>query len=432
MSSDVLSLNTLAGLLYLLIIAGVWYRVYRSSLSFRWRLRCASLPVVGSNARHQRNPALRTPLRGDLQISTPEIALVASVLPSVRQGLSKAAFGNTVSYVKKAEDTGVHVNAPPLLLTIALVIAVPEGYSASFVIAPWISAEVSESSRELWAGLGGYGLSTMLVVLAHWAGSLSRRARFARRHFDAYQEDGRRGNFTPPEIAPGDDQSIDDHAPAYEQFRARSQTSFWAAGSRVIFASIMAFGLLLVALRGIGLAEEGRRQETFAAQLQQQTEGSTESTTRKVASSTGDGIGQAIGSAVALGLFLMTFLATQTIGFLAGAAHGLNGSRSAEAYHVLGGHTSYESYQLCRENAIAALEPVYADLQGGLMIRGRTHTPTLRETISWLENQHQHAHDGHPPADSSRPSAPHLGITALDPAHRFGRSGVSAMRGDQS
>ena len=263
---------------------------------------------------------------------------------------------------------------------------------------------------------------------------MSRRSRFARRHFDAYQEDGRRGNFTPPEITPGDDQRKDDHAPAYEQFRARSGTSFWAAGSRVIFASIMAFGLLLVALRGIGLAEEGRRQETFAAQLQQQqqTESGGKTTPRELASSTGDGIGQAIGSAVALGLFLMTFLATQTIGFLAGAAHGLNGSRSAEAYHVLRGHTTFEAYQQSREAAIAKLEPVFADLQGGLMIRGRTHTPTLREVITWLEHQHQHAGDGHPPAGSSRPTAPHLGITALDPAHRFGRGGVSAMRGDLS
>ena len=102
---------------------------------------------------------------------------------------------------------------------------------------------------------------------------------------------------------------------------------------------------------------------------------------------------------VALSVFLLTFIMVQGIGFLAGAKHSFNGSRSEEAFHVLRGCMTYEAYEAQRERLVARLEPVFSKLQAGLSVRGRQGAPTLRQVIAWLDQERA----GHEPPAAPAP-----------------------------
>lgn len=413
--SSYLSLNIIAASVVLLAILACWVRVYRDDLAASLGLFWARLPFLGTVWRLQSQAAMRTPLNGAPHITKAEAAIAAPFLPQLVK-LPRPVFENLAVYIKKAEDASIHPKAPPVLLTLALVLALPEGWSAGYVLLPWISSEISTAARDMWAGIVGYGLAVVFYILAHWAGSLSRRAHYARRYREEWQEDGQVGNCNPPEITPGDNQRADDNCPTYQQFFARCQTrAWWARASTGVLGLLLLFGVLVTALRYVGLEHDAAREAAFQAQMAAQAEvqAEGEQAPPKVVQVVGSSVGAVVGTVVALSVFLLTFIAVQVIGFLAGTKHSFNGSRSEEAFEVLRGCMTYEAYEAQRERLVARLEPVFSKLQAGLSVRGRQGAPTLRQVIAWLE-QERAGHE--PPAAPSPAPAP-----AVSPIDLMGR-----------
>ena len=416
--STFLSLNTIAASLVLLAIVACWVRVYRDDLAFFFGVFWARLPFIGTVRRLQSRAAMRTAHVLAPHITKAETAIAAPFLPQLVK-VSRPVFENLATYIKKAEDSSIHPKAPPVLMTLALVLALPEGWSAGYVLLPWISSEISTASRDMWAGVIGYGLAVVFYILAHWAGSLSRRAHYARRYREAWQEDGQVGNCNPPEVTPGDNQRADDGRPAYEQFFARCQTrAWWASASTVILGLLLLFGVLVTSLRYVGLEHDAAREATFQAQMAAQAEvqAEGEQAPPKVVQVVGSSVGTVIGTVVALSVFLLTFIAVQVIGFLAGTKHSFNGSRSEEAFQVLRGCMTYEAYEAQRERLVARLEPVFSTLQAGLSVRGRQGAPSLRQVIAWLDQERT----GHEPPAAPSPS-PSPAVSPIDITGRVRR-----------
>lgn len=419
--SSFLSLNAIAASVVLLAIVACWVRVYRDDLAIFFGLIRARLPFVGTVRSLQSRPAMRTAHALAPHITKAETAIVAPFLPHLVK-VPRAVFENLATYIKKAEDSSIHPKAPPVLMTLALVLALPEGWSAGYVLLPWISSEISTAARDMWAGVIGYGLAVVFYILAHWAGSLSRRAHYARRHREDWQETGQSGNCNPPEVTPSDNQRADDNRPAYEQFFARCQTrAWWAKASTAVLALLLLFGVLTTALRYVGIEHDAAREAAFQAQMASQAvpaeQGDGEPAAPKLAQVVGSSVGEAVGTVVALGVFLLTFLAVQVIGFLAGTKHSFNGSRSEEAFQVLRGCLTYEAYEAQRERLVARLEPVFSELQAGLSVRGRQGAPTLRQVIAWLDQER----NGHEPPAAPSPTQSQGPSPAVSPIDITGR-----------
>lgn len=417
--SSYLSLNLIAASVVLFAILVCWVRVYRDDLGLALGLFWARLPFVGTVRRLQSEAAMRTAIAGATHITKAEAAIAAPFLPHLVK-LPRPVFENLAVYIKKAEDASIHPKAPPVLLTLALVLGIPEGWAAGYTLIPWISSETSTASRDMWAGIAGYGLAAIFYVLAHWAGSLSRRAHYARRYREEWQEDGQLGNCNPPEVTPGDNQRADDHCPPYQQFFARCQTrAWWARASTAVLVVLLLFGVLVTALRYVGLERDAAREAVFQAQMAAQAavpaEG--EQAPPNVAQVVGSSVGTVVGEVVALSVFLLTFIMVQAIGFLAGAKHSFNGSRSEEAFEVLRGCMTYEAYEAQRERLVARLEPVFSKLQAGLSVRGRQGAPTLRQVIAWLEQERA---GGHAPPAAPSP-APSPAVSPIDIVGRVRR-----------
>ena len=271
--SSYLSLNTIAASVVIFAIVACWVRIYRDDLSFSFGVFWARLPFIGTVKRLQSRAAMRTTHSLAPHITKAEAAIAAPFLPQLAK-VSRSVFENLAVYIKKAEDSSIHPKAPPVLLTLALVLALPEGWSAGYVLLPWISSEISTASRDMWAGVIGYGLAVVFYILAHWAGSLSRRAHYARRYREAWQEDGQVGNCNPAEVTPGDNQRTDDARPAYEQFFARCQTrAWWANASTAILGLLLLFGVMVTTLRYVGIEHDAAREATFQAQMAMQAVG---------------------------------------------------------------------------------------------------------------------------------------------------------------
>ena len=422
--SSFLSLNAIAASAVLLAILACWVRVYRDDLAIFFGLMKSRVPFIGTVKSLQSRAAMRTTHSGSPTITKAETAIVAPFLPHLVK-VPRGVFENLAIYIKKSEDSSIHPKAPPILQTLALLLALPEGWSAGYVLLTWVSSEISTASRDMWAGVIGYGLAVVFYILAHWAGSLSRRAQYARRHREDWQETGQSGNCNPPEIAPGDNQRADDHRPAYEQFFARCQTrAWWGKASMAILVLLMLFGVQTTALRYVGIERDATREATFQGQLASQAvpadQGGEEAAAPKLTQVVGSSVGEVVGTVVALGVFLLTFLAVQVIGFLAGTKHSFNGSRSEEAFEVLRGCMTYETYEAKRERLVARLEPVFSELQAGLSVRGRQSAPTLRQVIAWLDQERAGLEPPQAPAPSPS-SSPSPAVSPIDMVGRVRR-----------
>jgi hypothetical protein len=411
MLADLFSPNVIATGAAILALAVIWLRVYRETVAYRLALWWELFPGLGRIAKRHQNASLRVPVVEGSRITRAEHAFVAGFLPYIGRGLTRRAFENKVAYVTKAEDAGIHPLAPPVLVSLAVLLAIPEGWSAGYVLLPWVSDDISAAMRDTWAAVLGYFLAAVFYVLAHWAGGLFRKSRHAARHFEAWQEDNQRGNLTPREIAPGQDQSQDDTAPVYEQFFARCRSRVWPSAPYLVAVVLLIFGLGITALRYAGVHRGEVRAAFFAQQMAAQSQQEESVSQNPPLSGTLGGssspteaerdLGFVLGQGVALGIFLLSFMAVQAIGFMAGATETPNGDRTKEAFKVLKGLTSFELYEENRERRIAQLEPVYAALQAGLVVRGRTSLPTLREVIAWLERDRQNTNppEGSPEDD---------------------------------
>ena len=385
--------NLLAFCVFLGGLAVVWYRPFRKTVGLRLSLLLGALPLLGRE-RALLKPTMRSPVAPGAPIVHAEAAFVQPLLPYIGFPLARAAFDNLVAYIRKAEDSSVTPHAAPLLLSLAMLLAIPEGWSAGFVLLPWISPDITATERDFWAGATGYVLAAVFYVLAHWAGGLARRAKHAAPHYEAYLEDGqRRGALTPPEIAPSDVQSKDDQAPSYEQFFARATTRVWSRGAVFLCAVLVAFGVAITVLRFVGMQTDEARAAAYQLQLSAQTGVSPVSVA-------GSGVAAVVGNVVALGIFLLSFGCVQAIGFLVGYQTKPNGSRTEEAYKVLDGCMTFELYQQHYQERLAYVEKAFASFQSRLVVRGRAHAPSLRAVLTWLQVEHQ---DGPPDGSSSAP-----------------------------
>lgn len=381
--------HQIAALVIVILIAALWLRVYHDPVHFQLRRLIDQLPLIGNISALQRNPALRAPVYPGSSIARAEANLLAPYWRFIGRPLDRARHANQVTYVEKSEDLGVDPYRMPILETLALALTILEGWSMAFNILPWMNPHLSADERSLWAAVLGYGLAALFYVFARLAGSMMRKGNHTAVHIERWHEDGCQGELSPRQIGPGSDQSIDNDAPRYEQFKARS-TGFTSRRIPVLIMGVlMLFGVMTTTLRFVDQQREAARQATFQAAMAEDPS-ATQAVVQTLQTGA-DAVLAVAGSSVAIGIFLLSFIAVQILGFVAGYQDSFNGDRSEDAYRFIKGKTTYDAYLDARERRIGQLERPFAILQGGLVIRGRATTPSVREVLQYLEDEsHQH------------------------------------------
>ncbi len=379
--------DQIAALVVVVLIGALWLRIYRDAVHFQLRRWIDRLPLIGSINALQRNPALRTPVCPGSLVTRAEANFLAPYTRFIGGALDRAQHQNLIDYLEKAEDLGINPYRMPLLETLALALTIIEGWSMAFNILPWVNPQLSADERSLWATVLGYGLAALFYVFARLAGSVMRRSNHTAPHIERWHEDGCGGDLTPRQIGPGSPQSVDDHAPRYEQFKARSTGFASRTVPLLIMGVLMIFGVMTTTLRFVDQQREATRQARFQANLAQDPS-ATQAVTQTLQTGA-DALLAMAGSSVAIGIFLLSFIAVQVLGFVAGYQDSLNGDRSEDAYHVIQGKSTYDAYIEAREHRIGQLERPFAILQGGMAIRGRLATPTLRDVLRHLDDEHQ-------------------------------------------
>ena len=382
-----LTAHQIASLVIVILIAALWLRVYREPVHFHLRRWMDMLPLIGNINVLQRNPALRVPVHPSSVFTRAEVNFVGPYARFIGRMLDRSQHENQAIYIGKCEDLGIDPYRMPLLETLALALTILEGWSMAFNILPWMNPQLSADERSLWAAVLGYGLAALFYVFARKAGSMMRKGNHTAPHIERWHEDGCQGELSPSQIGPGADQSMDDQAPRYEQFKARSTGFASRRVPIVIMGVLMLFGVMTTTLRFVDQQREATRQATFQASMAEDP--SAVQAVTKTLETGADAILAVAGSSVAIGIFLLSFIAVQILGFVAGYQDSFNGDRSKEAYELIKGKITYEAYAEIRDHRISQLERSFAVLQGGLIIRGRATTPSVCDVLQFLSDQSQ-------------------------------------------
>lgn len=385
------------------VIAGIWIAEYREGLRFRARLWWARVPMIGELARVARDPHARAPIAaGASIIANGERALVSRWLPWLRPGLDRRAFANVIAYPRKAHDLAARYPQAPWLLTVALLLAIPEGWSFAFVLIPHISGNLSQDQRDLLATLIGYGLAVLFLVLAHKSGDMYRRARTAADLRNEWRSTGQVGSINPEKIGPNDQQNQDDGRPVWEMVLARAKPAGSTRVPLAMFAVVLVLGLGASALRFIATETDRAASAKFAQQLNAE-QPALQAAGEALQSGAETILGFA-GNAIALGIFFGSFVLVQTLGFLIGKEHAVHGEGTRAVLRQTHGQFIFEAYEERHAWYRAQIEALFTAFQSRLDVRRRS-TPPMQRVIDFeLAERRKGAPTAESPADPKPPA----------------------------
>lgn len=379
---------TIAGIAFIGILAGLWIHYLWRHALFVWLIFWARVPVIGTNARVASAAGARNPETPDSLITRGEIAWVGRWLPFIAPKHNEQKFRNAAAYIKKAQDADTRAHEAPILLTIVILLVGVDAFLASRIISHYLLGELTQDQLDAVSLVFGGVIAVVIGLFSHWGGALWRRAQISRIQRRAHV-DAQTGVLNPRQIAFDDDQSIDDAAPAFEQWAGRArQVSHLPA--IVLVGIALAIVVLTVGLRWQSFAEERAQNQAHAAQLAQ--ERAEQGPVDRVVETVTEGI-KWTAEMIATALFGLIGAATVLVAAVCGYRHAVNGHETRKAYRTTQGHGTYDQLEEARFERIAAVQACFAHFQALLHAR-RTHQPHLETVMRLLITRRDHKSGG--------------------------------------
>lgn len=350
-------------------IAAIWVRAYRTPLRLLWLQLWANLPIVGPLGRLSANPDLAAPHDPDRNpiITRAEVMLV-NALDAVAP-LTAAEYAKRMAWLRKVGDHQVRLNGAPLLLTAVLLFAFGESYGFSWVIGPYLKADIDQNTLRTLATSAGLAVAVITFAATWLAGASYRRAKTWTIHQSEWRRAGRPflGNHAP--VAPDQDQSVDDDLPVHAQFMARAQRVTWGTRMPImVLLTVVLIGIATCALRYIDLQRE---EALIAAPL----------------GVPGLDLLLVFGNTIAIGVLLLIYVAVQIMGFVHGYSHALNSPLSAAVWDEIDHQPTYRAYLHVQRRRQAMAQRLFNTLQERQGVPNRSRMPSLREVQALVEDE---------------------------------------------
>jgi len=398
-----------------MVILGVWINTYWSEISFWWMCVLARVPWFGTIAQLARRRGASLEMKPGLSnISRAEAAFGAMAQQRLGR-VSREGFARLQTYLKRTGDDHMSLRRPPWLMTLGIVLLVPESIGIAYVAGPALAGmDVTPAVREILAlGIGAVFALGMYFATTS-AGSQARRIRTARYWQVRADANGYELGDEARRIGPDDPQDVDDTAPGYRQFEARADPSPAMWQPVALLAMVAAIGGIVMVERQREFAAELARTATI--QAAQAAPSSLDTLARSLTSAVA-----MLGDNLSMWLFPLSFALVHLVCFVHGWRDGPCSDKSLTVLRETGSHTFYEAYAAEFERRFARLQTLFAMLQGKLRVK-RQSTPSLRDVISFLELERV-GFEGHMAALAAKEQP------VDDPTHRPSQTARKPARG---